>query len=144
MPLFTVIGLVARPGNFEYPPGASYNLIQAIAFAGGLDLKLEPRYAIVYRMDADGPIVYAAFQLGDPADAAGVQIKPGDIIAVEHTPRTRSREFLQRIFNVQMGAYLPLETQVGCDRRAGFGYAGLFRLSEDGNQTLHQHCLHLC
>jgi polysaccharide export outer membrane protein len=114
MPVFTVIGLVNRPGNFEYPPDANYNLIQAIAFAGGLDLRLDPRYAVIYRRDVDGSVVSAVFQLSDPSrpqvttTGIDVPIKPGDIVAIEHTPRTRSREFLDRIFNVHIGAYLPL------------------------------------
>jgi len=114
VPLFTVIGLVNRPGNFEYPPDANYTLIQAIAFAGGLDLRLDPRYAVIYRLDHDGSIIHAVFQLSDPkrpqatTTSINVPIRPGDIIAIEHTPRTRSREFLDRIFNVHIGAYLPL------------------------------------
>jgi len=114
IPLFTVIGLVNRPGNFEYPPDAHYNMIQALGFAGGLDIRLDPRYAIVYRLNPDGSIVHTAFQLSNPKEqgalamGASVAIKPGDIIAVEHTPRTRTKEFLDRIFNVNVGAYIPL------------------------------------
>jgi polysaccharide export outer membrane protein len=114
VPLFTVIGLVNRPGNFEYPPDALYNLIQALGFAGGLDLRLDPRYAVVYRFNPDGSIVHATFQLSNPKEpgalavGAAVTIKPGDIIAVEHTPRTRTREFLERFVNVNVGAYVPL------------------------------------
>lgn len=114
IPLFTVIGLVNRPGNFEYPSEARYNLIQALGFAGGLDLRLDPRYAVVYRLHPDGSIVHAAFQLSNPKEpwalavGATVAVKPGDIIAVEHTPRTRTREFLERFINVNVGAYIPL------------------------------------
>ena len=115
VPLFTVIGLVNRPGNFEYPPEVHYNLIQALGFAGGLDLRLDPRYAVVYRLQADGSVVQAAFQIRDPKEqgalavGAAVAVKPGDIIAVEHTPRTRTREFLDKIFNmIHFGAYVPL------------------------------------
>ena len=114
VPLFTVIGLVNRPGNFEYPPEARYNLIQALGFAGGLDLRLDPRYAFIYRLNPDGSIVHAAFQLSNLREqgalgaGVAVAIKPGDIIAVEHTQRTRTKEFLDRIFNVNVGAYIPL------------------------------------
>lgn len=50
----TIVGLVARPGNMPYPPGAHYTLIQALAFAGGLDLMADPRFVSVYRLAPDG------------------------------------------------------------------------------------------
>ena len=116
MPLFSVIGLVEKPGNFPYPPDVQYNLMQAIAFAGGLDRDLEPRYATVYRLKADGTIASAPFEIIDVknishlTEALNVPIKPGDIVAVEHTPRTRTNLLLQKIFSnyVHVGAYIPI------------------------------------
>jgi hypothetical protein len=114
IPLFTVVGLVNKPGNFPYPPNVRYNLMQAIAFAGGLDRVAEPRYATVYRLKEDGSIVSASFQIAriknslQLTDALNIPIKPGDIVAVEDTLRTRTNEFLKRIFNVNFGAYVPL------------------------------------
>jgi len=75
-PLITVVGLVNRAGNFPYPPDVEYNLMQALGFAGGLNLLAEPRYATVYRLRADGTTVSAAFNIvnvaksADPTDAA--------------------------------------------------------------------------
>jgi protein involved in polysaccharide export with SLBB domain len=112
--LFTVIGLVNKPGNFLYPPDVQYNLMQAIAFAGGLYRSAAPRYATVYRLKQDGSIVRAPFQLitskkgTQLTEALNIPIKPGDIVAIEDTPRTRKNEFLQRIFNVHIGAYVPV------------------------------------
>ncbi|MCJ7654061.1 MAG: SLBB domain-containing protein [Dehalococcoidia bacterium] len=114
MSLFTVIGLVNKPGNFPYPPDVQYNLVQAIAFAGGLDQAAEPRYATVYRLNKDGSIVRTPFQIirtkngSQLTDALNIPIKPGDIIAVEDTPRTRTNAFLKRIFYFNFGAYLPV------------------------------------
>ena len=112
--LFTVIGLVNNPGSFTYPLDVQYNLMQAIGLAGGLDRDTEPRYAVVYRLKADGTIVHATFAVANAAngsrfaDTLNTRIKPGDIVAVEHTPRTRTNRFLERIFNIQVGAYLPV------------------------------------
>jgi protein involved in polysaccharide export with SLBB domain len=114
MPLFTVVGLVNKPGNFPYPPDARYNLMQAIAFAGGWDQAADPRYATIYRLTADGTIVRTPFQIIRAAngsrltDASNIPIKPGDIVAIEHTPRTRRNIFLQRIFHFNVGAYVPI------------------------------------
>ena len=110
-PLFTVIGLVNRPGNFPYPPDVQYNLMQAVGFAGGFNQAAEPRYATVYRLKPDGTIVSAIFKVIDDSkltNASHILIKPGDIVAVEHTPRTRTKLFLDRVFRINMGVYVPL------------------------------------
>ena len=111
LPLFTVIGLVNRPGNFPYPPDVQYNLMQALAFAGGFNQTAEPRYATVYRKKADGTIVNATFKVVDSSkltNALNILIKPGDIVAVEHTSRTRTKLFLDRVFRINFGVYAPL------------------------------------
>lgn len=114
MPLFTVVGLVLKPGNFEYPPDVQYNLIQAIAFAGGLDQIPEPRYVTIYRLKSDGQIVSAFFNLVNTKQGPGlmdsfnIQIKPGDIISVEHTPRTRTNVFLKNVFRINIGTYFQM------------------------------------
>ena len=114
MPIFSVIGLVTKPGNFPYPPDVKYNLMQAIAFAGGLDQAADPRYVTIYRLKADGTIVNAPFEIIDVknssqlTEALNIPVKPGDIVAVEQTPRTRATLFLQRIFSVHVGAYVPV------------------------------------
>lgn len=113
-PLFSVLGLVNRPGNFQYPPNVQYNLMQALAFAGGLDPTAEPRYVTVYRLKPDGSIIDATFGIvktGNSShltDALNVCIKPGDIISVEHTPRTRTKVFLDRVFRINLGTYFSL------------------------------------
>jgi len=117
VPVFSVVGLVNRPGNFPYPAQERYNLMQALAFAGGLDKDTEPRYATIYRLKADGTIASASFQVVNvtnaPAkagvtEALNIPIKPNDIVAVEHTQRTRTTMFLQRMFSVHVGAYAPV------------------------------------
>jgi protein involved in polysaccharide export with SLBB domain len=118
LPLVTVVGLVNKPGNFEYPPDVQYNLMQALGFAGGLNQAAEPRYATVYRLKADGEIVSAAFEFQKDSgltDGSNVLIKPGDIVAVEHTPRTRTNLFLDRVFRINMGLYVPISDITGND-----------------------------
>ena len=110
-PLFSVMGLVNKPGNFSYPPDVKYNLMQALAFAGGLDPVSEPRYATIYRLKSDGTIIHATFEIisnqnsSQLTDALNTLIKPGDIISIEHTPRTRTNVFLNRVFRLNIGTY---------------------------------------
>jgi protein involved in polysaccharide export with SLBB domain len=112
MPIFTVVGLVNRAGNFEYPPDVNYNLVQALGFANGLNLSLDPRYVTVYRLKQDGSIARASFKLKDNSRLTldlAIPILPGDIIAVEHTPRTRTTQFLNNVFRVSIGTYIRTE-----------------------------------
>jgi len=113
--LISVVGLVAHPGNMPYPPGVRYTLMQAIAFAGGLDLVADPRYVSVYRLAPDGEIVSVTFRLVNPhrqrqlTDALALPLKPGDVVSVEHTPRTRTNVFFDRVFRISLGLYLTPE-----------------------------------
>lgn len=111
-PPFVVIGLVNKPGSYAYPRGIQYSVIQAIGLAGGLNLTLDPRYAMVYRLDSEKKIVSATFQIVNGPnfeDSFTTPIKPGDIIIVEHTSRTRTNEFLKGVFRINVGTYFRLE-----------------------------------
>ena len=104
--VFTVMGLVQKPGAFEYPVDQTYHLVQALAFAGGINDTADPRYVKVYRQDSGGRIVPATFRIGGRhwARAGRIPIKPGDVVSVEHTFRTRTRTILADIFSVNIGA----------------------------------------
>ena len=109
VPLFTVVGLVNKPGNYEYPPTARYNLMQAIAFAGGLEMVSDPRYATIYRLTPEGSIVRVAFRLVEHeelTEAINISIRPGDVVAIEHTPRTRMNTMLRNMVHFNTGLYI--------------------------------------
>lgn len=105
--VFTVMGLVNSPNAFPYPPDVQYNLMEALAYAGGLDMTADPRYLKIYRQDADSGIVVATFGIDNKSffDAYGVAIKPGDVIYVDHTLRTRMNQFLSDVFSLRVGVY---------------------------------------
>ena len=103
--IFTVIGLVRKPGAYPYPPGARYNLMQAVAMAGGVNEVADPRYAKVYRNGGDGNVRVGCFQICEDGAtcASQVVVKPGDVIALEHTARTRARVVLAEMLRVGAG-----------------------------------------
>ena len=92
------------PGAFAYPPEASYNLMQALAKAGGVDVFADPRYATVFRRDASGGIIPATFEIqgNGLVSASMLQIKPGDVIVVGYTPASWTRALIREIFEVQV------------------------------------------
>ena len=104
--VFTVMGLVNSPNAFPYPPDVQYNLMEALVFAGGLNMTADPRYVKVFRHDRDGEIKSAMFGVDSKslADAYGVRIKPGDVIYVDHTLRTRVNQFLADVIQIRVGA----------------------------------------
>jgi protein involved in polysaccharide export with SLBB domain len=118
-PLFTVIGLVNNPGNYPYAPDTRFNVMQAIGAAGGVG-EGEPHYVHVYRLTPDEAIVSATFKIantGDDselADAMTTVIKPGDIVDVARTARTRINAIVDNMFHFSTGAYWDIS---GDDRR---------------------------
>lgn len=104
--VFAIIGLVNKSGVYPYPPDVQYNLMEALAFAGGFDMVADPRYLKVYRQDATGNVVSATLKIDDKslADAYSLMIKPGDLIYVDHTLHTRFNKFLSDVFHISVGA----------------------------------------
>ncbi len=104
--VFTVMGLVNRPHTFAYPANVQYNLMEVLAFAGGFDPIADPRYLRIYRHDEKGEVVSATFSIDNKSldDAYSVMIKPGDVIFVDHTLRTRTNAFLANVLSIGVGA----------------------------------------
>jgi protein involved in polysaccharide export with SLBB domain len=105
--VFTVMGLVNKPNAFPYPPDVQYNLMEALAFAGGLEMTADPRYLKIYRQSDNGEVLSATFGIDSKSfvGAYAVLIKPGDVIYVDHTFRTRMNQFLSDAFDLRIGAY---------------------------------------
>ena len=111
--LFTVVGLVAKPGSYEYPPETTYNLLQAVAIAGGTDQIAVPPYATVFRKDLKtGRILTASFEItgSSVAESTGLEIKPGDVIAVQHTVASWSRSLVAQVLRFQFGFFVDTRT----------------------------------
>lgn len=106
--VFTVIGLAKAPGAFPYPPDVEYNLMQAIGFAGGVDIIADPRFVTVYRQDAKGEVVSAVFRIDRKfmAKSCNVKIKPGDVICIDVTPRTKRNVLLHQMLRINFGVFI--------------------------------------
>lgn len=104
--VFTVLGLVRTPDAFPYPPDVRYNLMEALAFAGGLNMVADPRYVTVYRQAAGGEVVTAYFDVASASidNAYNIAIKPGDVIFVAQTLQTRTNTFFSDVFRFGVGA----------------------------------------
>lgn len=103
--LFTVVGLVHKPGAYPYPSRVEYNLLQAIAMAGGANEIADPQFAKIYRKDEHGQLQVGCFRIAgeDENIASDIFIKPGDVVAIEHTSRTRTRTILAEVLRIGAG-----------------------------------------
>ena len=116
----TVIGLVTTPGRFDYQTDTQITLIQALAYAGGINWVADPRFARVYRRDANGNLVTADFKLSDgktPLGAANVVLKPGDVVAVEQTKETAALLFAEKTIQASLGINVGTIYTFGSDVR---------------------------
>lgn len=105
---FSVIGLVKRSGIFDYPAPRQFNLMQALATAGGVDESAAPRYATIYRVKSDGTVLGATFKIDGTSllDASNVRIKDGDVIAVDHTQGSWLRQFFNQVLGFRASVNL--------------------------------------
>ena len=104
--VFTVMGLVNHSNTFAYPSNVRYNLMESLAFAGGLNMVADPRYVKIFRQDANGKVVCATVSIrGEELfNAYAVLIKPGDVVFVDHTFQTRTNTFLSQVLSIRFGA----------------------------------------
>lgn len=116
----TVIGLVNTPGRFDYQTSNQITLIQALGYAGGINWIADPRFARIYRRDANGNLVTADFKLSDgktPLGAATTVLKPGDVVAVEQTKETAALLFAAKTIQASLGVSMGAVYTVGKDVR---------------------------
>lgn len=106
--LYVVLGLVGGRGVFPYPPGERYNLMQALAFASGTDPLVYPPYATIFRKGIDGKVIAVSFGINgeDIKQAMDVIIRPGDIIVVEHTIGSWTRQILWEALDIQVQFFI--------------------------------------
>jgi len=104
---FTVVGLVREPGVYQYPPDVRYSLAEALAMAGGTDVLRHPQYAKICRQDPSGGMLILPFRIGGDGlvAAAGVFLKPGDVVAVEQSFDTEIRWVLLQLLRVSFGIH---------------------------------------
>ena len=104
--VFAVVGLVNKSGVFPYPADVQYNLMEALAFAGGMDMVADPRYLKIYRQDTTGEVLCATIKVesNQMTQAYGTPIQPGDLIYVDHTIGTRFNKFVSDVFHITVGA----------------------------------------
>lgn len=85
-----VLGLVQKPGKFDYPIGSELHLLDAIANAGGVS-NLGANKVYIIRKLAGQPqptMIEASIRDAKRTGANNLKLAPGDVVSVEQTPTT--------------------------------------------------------
>ena len=117
-----VLGLVAKPGRFEFPIAEELRVTDAIALAGGVSSMAANKIFVIRRKPVD-----SAQKNADPANPDRVEtivievslanakrdakenlrLAPGDVVSVEQTPTTVVLELFKRA-SMNFGGTIPL------------------------------------
>ena len=82
---FTVLGQVARPGNYDLPNEGSLNLIEAIGVAGGYTRIASPGKITIKRIGKNGEettLKVDAKKMASDSNVPRIKVLPGDTIIV--------------------------------------------------------------
>jgi len=108
IPPVSVIGLVQKPGEFEYPANRPLYLLDAIALAGGVSSPVADKVLVLRR--PAGKKDPASIEISIQAakhQRENIELQPGDTVSVERTPATVVVDSLQTFFRVGFTSALP-------------------------------------
>lgn len=108
IPPVSVIGLVQKPGEFEYPANRPLYFLDALALAGGISSPVADKVLVIRR--SAGQKAPANIEVSIQAAKRGrenLELQPGDTVSVERTPATVVVDTLQTFFRVGFSSALP-------------------------------------
>lgn len=110
-----VLGLVTRPGRFEFPIAEELRVVSAIALAGGVSSQAADKIFVIRRkpgsvnapIDPTNPdriqtvIIQISLANAKQLAASDIRLEPGDVVSVEQTPLTFMLDTFKKIgFNL--------------------------------------------
>jgi len=105
-----VIGLVAKPGQFQHPPNQQLRVLDAIAMAGGLSSQVADKiYVIRHVPDQPEPVVIqVSVRAAKTSGQENLALAPGDVVSVEQTPATVMVDALKSFVRFGVNAAAPV------------------------------------
>ena len=104
-----VVGLVHKPGQYDFPVNHELRVFGAIAMAGGLSHKLANKVLVIRnRPDGQGTVLIEVDLRAAKRNAEeNLRLAPGDLVSVEQTPLTVMIDVITKIpFGI--GATVPV------------------------------------
>ncbi len=104
-----VIGLVRKPGQYDFPVNHGLDVMGAIAMAGGMSQQLADKVYIVRDVPNEGEsaIVEVSLRRAKRNAEENVQLAPGDVVSVEQTPITVLMDVIHKV-GFGFGSSIPL------------------------------------
>ena len=117
-----VLGLVSRPGRFEFPIAEEVRVTDAIALAGGVNSMAADKVFVIRRKPLDPEasvvnpenpdqlktfIIQVSLANAKQVAESNIRLAPGDVVSVEQTPVTFVLELFKR-FSMNLGGSIPL------------------------------------
>lgn len=116
-----VLGLVTRPGRFEFPIAEELRVLDAIALAGGVSSMAANKIYVIRRKpasfvqskDPSHPdqvetfIIHVTLANAKQKSESNIRLEPGDVVSVEQTPMTFMLDLFKRV-GMSFGASVPL------------------------------------
>jgi len=105
-----VIGLVAKPGQFQHPTNQQLHVLDAIAMAGGLSSQVADKvYVIRHVPDQPEPVVIqVSIRSAKTSGQENLALAPGDVVSVEQTPATVMVDALKNFVRFGVNAAAPV------------------------------------
>ena len=94
-----VIGLVNKPGEYNFPPGRDLRVLAALSLAGGAKNQMADKIFVI-RPLADQPnpaVIKVSLREAKKNGLENIRLAPGDVVSVEQTPGTVFMDALQII-----------------------------------------------
>ena len=116
-----VLGLVTRPGRFEFPIAEEMRVLDAVSLAGGVSSLGANKIYIIRRkpgsidqpIDPKNPdkiqtfIIHVTLANAKQKSESNIRLEPGDVVSVEQTPLTFVLDLFRRV-GMSVGTSLPL------------------------------------
>ena len=104
-----VMGLVKKPGRYEFPVAEDLRVLDAIALAGGVSSTVADKVFVIRRMpDRNEPaVVQLSIRKAKQNGSVNLRLMPGDTVTIEKTPAT---VLLDAIFLIRFGVGASLNT----------------------------------
>jgi polysaccharide export outer membrane protein len=106
---FDVMGLVTKPGRFEFPANKDVHLLDALAMAGGVSTPWADKAHLIRQVPGQTKPVVIEISIKEAKQqgTGNLRLGPGDVVSVEPTPTTVVTGALRAIAPYSVTAIVP-------------------------------------
>lgn len=94
-----VLGLVRRPGKYDFPLTSDVRVLDAVALAGGTSTGVADKVYVIRRLpnEEKPAVIQVSMREAKQNGDVNLRLAEGDVVTVEHTPATVMMEAIQVI-----------------------------------------------